>query len=293
MHVLQTGNPQEDGRFYDHPYFGQLLLAGIFWLIGYPSSIKPSVSDSHSIEALYVFPRILIGLFAVVDTLLIFKISERRYNRNVAFIASILFAVMPITWLLRWIVLDSIQLPLILSSILFADYTNDYKGKVKVTTTLLSGVFLGLSIFTKIPAFTMIPLVGFLIYKTNKNNRGRLVALWFVPVVMIPMMWPLHSIWVGQFSYWLDGISYQTHRESQLFFASLTLFLRDDPVLLVAGIVGMIFAATKADYFLGWLFPRLEVDNAAQIRFRGWILTGFIGGITVALIGGLLLSLFR
>ena len=110
MHVLETGSPQEDRTFYDHPYFGQLLLAGIFWLIGYPSSIKPSISDSHSIEALYIFPRILIGLLAVVDTLLIFKISERRYNRNVAFIASILFAVTPISWLLRWILLDSIQL---------------------------------------------------------------------------------------------------------------------------------------------------------------------------------------
>jgi 4-amino-4-deoxy-L-arabinose transferase-like glycosyltransferase len=269
MHVLQTGSPQEDGRFYDHPYFGQLLLAGIFWLIGYPSSINPSVSDSHSIEALYVFPRILMGFFAVVDTLLIFKISERRYNRNVAFIASTLFAVMPITcYLLRWILLDSIQLPFILSSILFADYTHDYKGKVKVTTTLLSGVSLGLSIFTKIPAFAMIPLVGFLIYKNNKKNRGKLIALWFVPVVMIPMLWPLYSIWVGQFNYWLDGISYQTHRQSQLFFASLNLFLRDDPILLVAGIVGMIFAATKPDYFLLlWIIPFLIF-----LYFIGWVM---------------------
>jgi hypothetical protein len=268
MHVLQTGSPQEDRTFYDHPYFGQLLLASVFWLISYPSSIKPSISDSHSIDALYIFPRILMGFLAVVDTLLIFKISERRYNRNVAFIASTLFAVMPITWLLRWIVLDSIQLPLILSSILFADYTNDYKGKAKITTTLLSGVFLGLSIFTKIPAFTMIPLVGFVIYKNNKKNRGRLIALWFVPVIMIPIMWPLYSIWVGQFNYWLDGIFYQIHRQSQLFFASLNLFLTDDPILLLAGIAGMIFAATKADYFLLlWIIPFLIF-----LYFIGWVL---------------------
>jgi hypothetical protein len=51
--------------------------------------------------------------------------------------------------------------------------------------------------------------------------------------------------------------------------------------------------AYSCSVFIRWLFPRLEVDNAAQIRFRGWILTGFIGGITAALIGGLLLSLFR
>ena len=41
------------------------------------------------------------GILAVVDTFLIYKIAERRYNRNVAFIAAILFAVMPYTWLIR------------------------------------------------------------------------------------------------------------------------------------------------------------------------------------------------
>ena len=63
------------------------------------------------------------GILAVVDTFLIYKISERRYNRNVAFIASVLFAVMPLTtWLIRRILLDTIQLTFLLSSILFAVY---------------------------------------------------------------------------------------------------------------------------------------------------------------------------
>lgn len=269
MHVLETGSPQEDARFYDHPYFGQLFLAGIFWLTGYPNLINPSIGDSHSTELLYIFPRVLVGLLAVVDTLLIFKISERRYNRSVAFIASILFAVTPITWLLRWILLDTIQLPFILSSILFADYTNDYRGKRKVVTVLLSGVFLGLSIFTKIPAFTMIPLVGFLIYKNNKKNRCGLIALWFVFVVMIPLMWPFYSIWTGQFNYWLDGIYYQTHRQSQTLLASLDLILRNDPVLLVVGIVGLIFVGISKDYFLLlWIIPFLIF-----LYFIGWVLT--------------------
>ena len=60
------------------------------------------------------------GILAVVDTFLVYKISERRYNRNVAFIASVLFAVMPLSWLLRRILLDSILLPFLLSSILIA-----------------------------------------------------------------------------------------------------------------------------------------------------------------------------
>jgi hypothetical protein len=98
MHVLSGQGPQES-RLYDHPYFSQLFLAGVFKVIGYPDLLNPSLGNVHSIEMLYLVPRILMGILAVADTFLIYKISEIRYNRNVAFIASILFAVMPLTWM--------------------------------------------------------------------------------------------------------------------------------------------------------------------------------------------------
>jgi 4-amino-4-deoxy-L-arabinose transferase-like glycosyltransferase len=62
------------------------------------------------------------GLLAVVDTSLVYKIAERRYSRNVAVIASVLFAVMPSLLYTRWMLLDNILMPLFLSSILFALY---------------------------------------------------------------------------------------------------------------------------------------------------------------------------
>ena len=50
-----------------------------------------------------------------------------------------------------------------------------------VPRILISGIFLGLAIFTKIPAFTMIPLVGYLIFtaanavdNNNNNKRGKI-----------------------------------------------------------------------------------------------------------------------
>ena len=86
-------------------------MAGVFKIIGYPNLLNPSATttngNAHSIEMLYLVPRILIGILAVADTFLVYKISERRYGRNVAFIASVLFAVMPITWLIRRILLDN------------------------------------------------------------------------------------------------------------------------------------------------------------------------------------------
>ena len=41
MHVMEGQGPQE-GSFYDHPYFGQLFLAGALGLFGYPQSLDPS-----------------------------------------------------------------------------------------------------------------------------------------------------------------------------------------------------------------------------------------------------------
>src|SRR5919201_103191 len=207
MQVLKGLGPQEHHYPYDHPYFGQLFLAGVFKVIGYPNSLlspsssslssssssSSSVNVLHSIEMLYLIPRVLMGILAVVDTFLIYKISERRYNRNVAIIASILFAVMPLSWLMRRILLDTILMPFLLSSILFAlyirgyskngDHSSSWWSKRKnnnITLTLLSGIFLGLAIFTKIPAFTMIPLVGYIIfYEINKKNVQQTITKYF------------------------------------------------------------------------------------------------------------------
>ena len=125
--MIEGLGPQQD-TFYDHPYFGQIFLGTIFTLIGYPDIGVPSVPATiqdleRSVGALYTIPRILMGILAVVDTFLIYKITERRYSRNVAFIAAMLFAVTPLAWLFRRMYLDPIQLPFLLTSILFALYT--------------------------------------------------------------------------------------------------------------------------------------------------------------------------
>jgi dolichyl-phosphate-mannose--protein O-mannosyl transferase len=129
MHVLNDQGPQEESTFYDHPYFGQLFLAGVFRIIGYPHLLITSAGGDveRMIEMLYFVPRVLMGTLAVVDTFLIYKICEYYYNRKVALISSILFAVMPSTLMLRWILLDGIELTLLLSSILFAIYTGNPK----------------------------------------------------------------------------------------------------------------------------------------------------------------------
>ena len=67
-----------------------------------------------------------------------------------------------------------------------------------IPVVLLSGIFLGLAIFTKIPVFTMIPLVAYFIYKYGingyKKRRLKTLGLWFIPVILIPAIWPVYSV---------------------------------------------------------------------------------------------------
>jgi hypothetical protein len=272
MHVLSSLGPQE-AFFHDHPFFGQIFLAGVLGITGYPESLNP-LADEHSMEMLYFVPRIWMGILAVVDTFLIYKIAERRYNRNVAVFASILFAVMPITWLLRRILLDSILLPFLLASILLAIYSNN--AKHKMTLTLISGVLLGLSIFTKETMFVMIPLVAYLIY-TNNNRSPKVLGLWFIPVVLIPMIWVFQSIMVGQFDLLVDDVLYQVNRHGQEFVQDFkgiaTFFVQADPVLFAIGITGLVLAGIKRNLFiLLWTVPFLIfLLSASYVQYFFWI----------------------
>jgi Dolichyl-phosphate-mannose-protein mannosyltransferase len=283
LYFLDQLDPQEGAR-YDHPYFGQLFLAGLFKIIGYPDSLNPVPGDVNSTQMLYMVPRIIIGLLAVVDTFLIYKICERLYitNKAIAFIGSVLFAVMPFTWLTRRVYLDSIQLPLILLSILLAVYfynnsktrdNNDKRpagilGEFTYKRTLLiifSGISLGLAIFTKIPALSMIPVVAYLIFRADKKYSERIkgLGLWFVPVILIPAIWPAYAISVGEYDNWYNGVFSQAGREGSGI-GSIGILFKIDPVLISIGSVGFIFAIfIRKDFFLLlWIVSFLAFHTA-------------------------------
>jgi hypothetical protein len=302
MHVLEGHGPQEQRNTtwslehpYDHPYFGQLFLAGALGMISYPDSLNSRIGDVHSIEMLHLIPRILMGALAVVDTFLIFKVAERRYNnRNVAFIAAILFAVMPMSWLVRRILLDSLFLPFLLLSILFtmdtknrntksSDNPNyildskDYSDNKMSLLTMLSGIFLGLAIFTKIPAFTMLPLVGLLIYDNVNGSRRRKLknlGLWFVPVILIPLIWPTYAISAGELENWLNGLSWQAAElADRPIWNSLSNISKFDPVLFALGMSAILYSALiKRDrLIILWVVPFIVffyfVDHLRDIHW--------------------------
>jgi hypothetical protein len=282
MNVLTNLGPQESD-LYDHPYFLQIFLGGILLLIGYPNSLHPIVGNVVSVDMLYLVPKLIMGILSIVDTFLIYKIAECYYNKNdnndnegnnirIASIASILFAVMPITLMVRTVWLESVQLPFILSSILFATYAK--KGSVKEVSgrnnntnnrnvlilTLLSGIFLGLSIFTKIPAFTFVFLVSYLLFRSLSNisrRNSKTIISWLATVLSIPSIWPVYALYSGHFSLWFKGIFFQTHRNVQSFLNSIKYNFFIDPVFLAIGFAGFIFTGViKRDLLIMlWIIP--------------------------------------
>ncbi|HZA08096.1 MAG TPA: glycosyltransferase family 39 protein, partial [Nitrososphaeraceae archaeon] len=263
MHVLAGQGPQE-GSLYDHPYLSQIFLAGTLGVIGYPASFHPSIGSVKSIEVLYLVPRVITGTLAIVDTFLLYNISRRCYGRNVAFIASVLFAIMPLTWLIRRVWLEPIQLPFILASILFATYArsstndriNENKNSKKNLAVLFSGVFLGLAIFTKIPAVAMVPLLGYMIYTSRRSFKS--LGLYFIPIVLIPLIWPAYAIYNGQFDLWLNGVLWQMHRGTHTFFDSFIYDFNIDPLFMALSVAGVAFALIKKDILLLlWIIPFL------------------------------------
>lgn len=271
MHVLRGLGPQEAPSElvsfpvhpYTHPYFGQLFLAGVLGIVGYPNSIHPT-ADPSSIKELFLVPRILMGILAVADTFFLYRITEFRYNRTVALIASILFAVMPITWMLRRVWLEPIQLPFILSSILLALHSANCNSRKSHATLLVtsSGILLGLAIFTKIPVFTMIPLVGYIVYSTTRNQK--LVGLWFIPVLLIPAAWPLYAISTGQFDQWIDGVLWQSERENSGLVNALGKLFTIDPVFIILSLGGFVYAAIlkrREILLLLWIVPFIVFNH--------------------------------
>jgi hypothetical protein len=256
MSTLEGEGLQPQDRYFA-PYFGQILLAGILGMIGYPDILHPS-TDVESVESLYLVPRLIMGLFVILDTFLIYKITEKRYGFKIALLSSILFAVIPYGWLLRRIFLESIQLPLLLTSILLALYikSNDNQEQNKkigiknISLILFSGAFLGLAIFTKIPIFVMMPLVGYIVLTNIGKNKLKSLGLWLLPVILIPMIWPAHAYYIGDFNTWIEDVLHQTQRESKPLINSLSTFLQNDPIIFSLGMAGIIYAAIRKDIFI-------------------------------------------
>ncbi len=261
MHLLTFGNLEWNPSFYDHPYFGPIIMASVLYIINYPAIIAPDFHDYSSVELAYIIPRLIIGFFSILDTILLYAITKIQYNRDVAIVSSLLFSIMPLTWAMRRIYLESILYPFFLSAILIVVYLKSSKNLSMKTGNFLifiSGIMLGLSIFTKAPMIAMIPLLTFYIYLYKRKIIQ--IFLFLIPTIFIPLLWPIDAVSRGEFDQWTIGIISQLERHNGSILNALYDLYSIDPILLVMGLAGTVFAVIRRDLFLIiWIVPFLII----------------------------------
>ena len=222
---------------HDHPFFGQTVLAGFMHVTSYRGLIDDPATDPSHLEALFAYPRTFMGLLAVLDTLLVYLIADRMFGRKVAAVSAVIFAVAPMSLLLRLVMLDSILLPFVLASVLLALYS---RGSGRRHLLLLaSGACLGLAIFTKVPAIAMIPPCAILAYWASRRIRD--VGVWLAPVLVIPAVWPAYAARAGQFDAWIRDVAHQAGKNNEGFLEAARLLFWYDPILVLVGVAGFAF----------------------------------------------------
>jgi len=111
----------------------------------------------------------------------------------------------------------------------------------------------------------MIPLVGTMVFFYS-GKKLRNVGIWLIPVIGLPLLWPLYSVVVGQTDLWTYWVLWQTERDRPLSLSFANLF-SIDPLLVTIGIAGVVFATIRKDFFpLLWFFPFLIFSY-----FIGWV----------------------
>ena len=263
MHLIETGSPQES-HLYDHPYFGQIVLAGFLKAAGFPESAAGSAG------APYLAPRILMGLLAVLDTYLVYRIADGRLGRRAAVVAAVLFASMPITWMLRRVLLDSLALPLVLSSMLLAMHSGR-AGRAGPALAACSAALMGLAVFTKATAVCMAPVAAYLLVSARGWRR---LPAWLAPVVAIPAAWPAAAALDGRAAAWLGGVLWQAGRHSAGQFPALTAAnFAVDPVLMGVGLGSVAYAAARRSLLVVlWFAPFALLASLTYFQYFHYIL---------------------
>ena len=246
---------------YDHPFFSQIVVAGFMHVTGYQNLFDDPSTDPSHLQAFYANPRIFMGLLAALDTLLVYLIADRMFGRRVAAVAAVLFAVMPMSLMLRMVLLDSILLPFALSSVLLALHARGPGNKRRHLLLLASGACLGLAIFTKVPAIAMIPPCAILAYWASRRIRD--VGLWLAPAVAIPAIWPAYAVQAGQLDVWIRGAVWQAGRSNGGLPEATVLLFRYDPILISLGMAGFAFAVICLVLRLGRRGGRERSDAGA------------------------------
>jgi hypothetical protein len=128
----------------------------------------------------------------------------------------------------------------------------------------------------------MIPVVAYLVYTNSSNNYNnnkfkniKVLGLWFIPVILIPMIWPAYATLTGHFDEWIHGVLFQASRESGKDLRnSINIIFQIDAVLLLLAFVAFIYSELRNSYFIFlWVVPYLIfLSTLGWVVHFHWIL---------------------
>jgi hypothetical protein len=87
------------------------------------------------------------------------------------------------------------------------------------------------------------------------------------------MIWPAYSAAAGQLDLWLTDVLWQTQRQSAGFASIVATFFSFDPVLLLLGTAGFVYAAVRKDIsILLWIAPFVAfLSIIGYVQYFYWI----------------------
>ena len=240
-------------RGYDHPFFGQVAIAGFMAAAGYPD--VGGGADPGQLEKFYAVPRTFMGLLAVAGAFLVYRIADERYGPRAALLASVMFAVMPVSLVLRHVLLDSVMLPLVLLSVFLAMRAAKAPDR-RAVLLVAAGACMGLALLTTVPALAALPLAAGLAYAARRRIQH--AALYVAPAALTASAWPAAAALAGQLPAWLDAALWQAGRANAGLPPALAVLFMTDPVMAVLGACGLAYALAARDRFLLlWMLPVL------------------------------------
>ncbi len=248
--LLKQGELAPYTYWYDHAPAGWIfialwtLLTGGFYTFGF------------SLNSGRVFMLVL----HVCSTLLLMLITRKITRSNyAAAIAGLFFALTPIgLYFHRRVLLDNIMTFWVMLSYYFVT-----KDRLKMTDTFLSAIFFGIAVLTKENAVFFIP--GFLvtIYMISHGYHrhllvfkwivvtGSVISLYFLYALLKGELFPTGSFGGGMNEHvsLLETLKFQSSREGgsvfemngSSFWRHFFLWLRQDPFIILAGIVANCF----------------------------------------------------
>jgi hypothetical protein len=86
----------------------------------------------------------------------------------------------------------------------------------------------------------------------------RNLGFWFIPVIFVPILWPVYALSSDGYNKFSEGINFQLTRSSKPLLDAMLLLFSVDPVLLIIGMAGVAFCVAKREFlFLIWIAPSL------------------------------------